>query len=376
MSVTNTKHDLPSQSNKNEGARKWIQRAFRKPSTRQVVSDEGDNVLRRKISLKRPQTAPSPSTVPARFMIPTNVRRASPYPSRHPPVRPPRPDSDVMRDVNAWLDASMSTPSPPLMSGLSYWRARTVMSPGDSANFQHAFPIVHKSDAERPSTSHSQQMKSFCRRAMRMQVRMPTLLRTRSQRTSPQKQVNRRSSSMPLLAIPYTATKQAAPPTILKRSRSVLLPIAQPPTSKTWTETQGLLSASGYLLESSYVRCGSLGSERFGETESNMQRCINVVFGQVGDSTRPSTAAAYLSREDSMGDLSDAPTYCTGPPPPSYRSRVISVRSTSSFGCIDGLSPAQRQVTQQHAAHRYGMRKKMKRFAQTHFTLRLLEREV
>jgi hypothetical protein len=69
-----------------------------------------------------------------------------------------------------------------------------------------------------------------------------------------------------------------------------------------------------------------------------------------------------------MGDLSDAPTYFTGPPPPSYRSRAASVMTTSSFGCIDGMSVEQLQMSRQRAALQRGMKGKLKKFAQNFTT--------
>lgn len=73
-----------------------------------------------------------------------------------------------------------------------------------------------------------------------------------------------------------------------------------------------------------------------------------------GESTRPSTAGGHLSRDESLGDLSlsEAPTYSSGRPPPSYRSHTASIMTTSSFGCVDGMSPAKRQISQQRAAMR------------------------
>jgi hypothetical protein len=113
---------------------------------------------------------------------------------------------------------------------------------------------------------------------------------------------------------------------------------------------------------------GTPASVRLGDTESVFERRVNAIFmrtARSAEDTRPSTAAAGLTREDSMGDLSDAPTYFSGPPPPSYRSRPESILTTSSFGCIDGMNPTQRQISQQRAALQRGMKCKLKRFAQT-----------
>ncbi|KAF2124094.1 hypothetical protein P153DRAFT_391130 [Dothidotthia symphoricarpi CBS 119687] len=378
MTAMHTKYSFPPTRNKNEGARRWLQRAFRRPAVRQAESSEGDGWLRRRMSLKRPQTAPNPSTAPTVPSSSIHVERISTCFRGQPPPRPPRPDADVMRDINAWLDTSTSMPSPPLMSGLPYWRAGTAVCPGESVDFQYAVPIVRKPDAEKLSTSPSQQMKSLCHGAKMMQVRMPSLLRSLSQHTAVRKQMKRRSSSMPLLAIAYTETQQAAPPMVLTRSRSSRPP-ARRPTSKASTEMRELLSAGQNSLEHLPVRHGSRASARFGQTESNTERRINAVLGHAarsGNSTRPSTAGAHASGEDSMCDLSDAPTYSSGPPPPSYRSHAASMLSTSSFGCVDGMNPAQRQISQQQAAHRHGVRRKLKKFARAHFTTCTREREV
>lgn len=101
-----------------------------------------------------------------------------------------------------------------------------------------------------------------------------------------------------------------------------------------------------------------------------MERRMNALFGRTrsADSTQPSTSAAHGTGDGSTGDLSEAPTYFSGPPPPSYRSRPASILSTSSFGCIDGMNPAYRQISQQRAAEQRGMKNKLKRFAQNFTT--------
>ena len=183
---------------------------------------------------------------------------------------------------------------------------------------------------------------------------MPLLLRTTSQRIVARRQVNRRSNSMPLLAIPYEETQQGAPPKIITRSRSFLVASARTSISKTPTESQWLPFAEKYyfdlpLLDSTRTSVAYSSVEGLGERRTN---ALLRQTTRSGESTRPSTAGAHLNRDDSMGDLSEAPTYSSGRPPPSYRSRTASIMTTSSFGCVDGMSPAQRQVSQQRAAMR------------------------
>jgi hypothetical protein len=291
-------------------------------------------------------------------------------PCIQPPSRPPRPDSGVIRDVNAWLDASVNNPSPPLMAGVSYWKSGTAANARDTAGIQHAIPIVQEPGDDRPLTSHSQQVKSFRRRARKIHVQMPLLARNRSHRSTARRQVHRRSNSMPVFAVPYEATQQATPPRIVTRTRSILdsaihrVP-EKPPTNL--NRELPALPVHEPRAEQPHHRYDSPASGRTSEMDGSMERRMFALFGvstRSADSTRPSTAAAHISREDSMGDLSDAPTYFSGPPPPSYRSRPVSVLTTSSFGCVDGMNPAQRQLSQQRAAEQRGMKSKLKRFAQ------------
>ncbi|KAF9697724.1 hypothetical protein EKO04_004387 [Ascochyta lentis] len=278
--------------------KRWLHRRLWKPASRQLLGGDRD---------QRPQTAPQ---------IPIDIALPSPRLAVHPPPRPPRPESGVIRDVNAWLDASMDLPPPPLMGGLPYWRAASAVPSITTTDVQYAIPIVR--EPGRPLTPSSQQVKSFCRRAKKMQAKVPTLLRTTSQRIVARKQISRRSHSMPLLAIPYGQTREAAPPKLVTVSTRAEVPLLPPSAAC----TQSLLrQTSGSPL---------------------------------------STAITHVSREESMGDVSEAPTYSSGRPPPSYRSRTASIVTTSSFGCVDGMSPAQRQVSQQRALKCRGVRGRVK----------------
>jgi hypothetical protein len=109
------------------------------------------------------------------------------------------------------------------------------------------------------------------------------------------------------------------------------------------------------------------GSGRSSAAECSMERrmgMMSIRSVRSADSTHPSTTAAPITREDSAGDFSDVPSYSSGLHPPSYRSRPASILTTSSFGCIDGMDPAQRQISQQRAVMQRGVKGKLRRFAQ------------
>ncbi|KAL1610530.1 hypothetical protein SLS60_002199 [Paraconiothyrium brasiliense] len=102
----------------------------------------------------------------------------------------------------------------------------------------------------------------------------------------------------------------------------------------------------------------SSGSMQLRELECEMDRLVLDQGPPTGSTLRAGAlAAAHLPREDSMGSFSSAPTYFSGLPPPSYKSRPASSRpasilTTSSFGCIDGMNPEQRQLSQKRAAQK------------------------
>ncbi|KAF1925153.1 uncharacterized protein M421DRAFT_70754 [Didymella exigua CBS 183.55] len=355
-----TSTEIFRQPSKHDTAKKWLHRRLWKPASRQLLRTDNDGGLRRKLSLKRPQTAPTsgrvtPEVIAPVPQIPINMELPSPRLVLHAPPRPPRPDSGVMRDVNAWLDASMSSPPPPLMGGLPYWRSASAVPATYSTGMQYAIPIVREPGTSRPMTPSGQQVKLYCRRgAKKVQAKMPSLLRTASQRIVARKQINRRSNSMPLFAIPYEQTQQGPPPKMLTRSRSFLLSSARRSLSKCPAEEQGLLDHGSFdlpVLGSTRTSIAYSGLERSGE------RHMHGLLGhgtKSGSRTRPSTAGGRLGRDESLGDLSlsEAPTYSSGRPPPSYRSRTASIMTTSSFGCVDGMGPAQRQISQQRAGVR------------------------
>ncbi|KAJ4371778.1 hypothetical protein N0V86_008332 [Didymella sp. IMI 355093] len=358
MLVATSKDTLPQ--SKDDTPKRWLHKRLWKPASRQLLGSDNDGGLRRKLSLKRPQTAPTsgrvtPEAIPAVPQIPINIELPSPRLAIHPPPRPPRPDSGVMRDVDAWLDASMSSPPPPLMSGLPYWRSASAVPMTHCTGMQYAVPIVQEPGPSRATTPSGQQVRLYCRRgAKKVQAKMPSLLRTASQCVVGRTQLNRRSNSMPLISIPYEQTQQGPPPKILTRSRSFLLASARTSMSKTPTEEQALLGHASFdlpVLGSTRTSIAYSGIERSGERgRYGLPRHST----KSGESTRPSTTGGHVSRDASLGDLSlsEVPTYSSGRPPPSYRSRTASMVTTSSFGCIDGMSAVQRQISQQRAAMR------------------------
>jgi hypothetical protein len=69
-----------------------------------------------------------------------------------------------------------------------------------------------------------------------------------------------------------------------------------------------------------------------------------------------------MIHEDSMGNLSEVPTYYSGAPPPSYRTYATSIRSMSSFGCIDGLRSPD-GTRRQGSSRRRDMKRKLENLA-------------
>jgi hypothetical protein len=370
MTILPTMNTFSASGSNHSTAKQWFQRRLPKMRSVEPNDDKCDG-MREQANLRRPQTAPTSgvvrdmSVVPAVPPISIDTQPRLHCSTARSPTCPLRPDSGVMRDVNAWLDASVVPPTP-LMGGLSYWKQAQDPHARDTASTQHAIPIIQVTRDKGPSTSQSQHGKLFRRPAKGIQVQMPLLTWDNSTWDRSQKQISKRSNSMPLVAIPYEATQQANQPALFTRNRSVS------------DQTTGSLSSPGVSserllsdethLERPRIRYGTPCSTRSSDAEGSLERRMNAVFGRSklsAGSTRPSTAAGHLSREDSVGDYSDTPTYFTGLPPPLYRSRPASILTTSSFGCIDGMKPEQRQIRQQRAAQQRGVRCKIKKFAQS-----------
>jgi hypothetical protein len=167
------------------------------------------------------------------------------------------------------------------------------------------------------------------------------------------KQVNRHSNSVPVIGVPYEETREGTPPILMTRRRSSVSPTVRIVPANSPAVPRARVPSDECLLEQPRLRHGSASSTRTSEAEGSIDRRMNALFGRstrCADSTRPSTAAAHIHREHSMGSLSDAPTYFTGHAPPSYHSRPASILTTSSFGCINGMNPAQRQVSEQRCS--------------------------
>jgi hypothetical protein len=221
--------------------------------------------------------------------------------------------------------------------------------------------VVHEPEGEPASASSGQQLKLFCRRAKKMQVRMPSLQRTRSQRPTILK-INRRSDSTPVMGLPYEQTRECSPPRFLVRLKSTRRPATASNIHRA-TDNPGYVEIGhGPFIDISGHR-GSPASEGVG----CLERHFNATASQrarTGDWLRPVPVTGLIPREDSMGSMSDAPTYFSGPPPPSYRSRTASILTTSSFGCVDGMNPEYRQLSQQRAQEKRSVKGKLKKFAQ------------
>ncbi|KAF2657699.1 hypothetical protein K491DRAFT_594436 [Lophiostoma macrostomum CBS 122681] len=332
----------------------WLSRHLRKPGL--THRDDGRGYVRQHQEPRRPQTAPSSGAASKHVEFTFSPDPPVPRPHREPPPRPPRPDSGVIQDVNAWLDATIVKPGPVLMSGIPYWREGDGLVAGMSSGIRYATPIVRHVTEERPVTSPNQKDKALVRIAKKIQVHMPTLLRTRSQRnTIIQRNPDyRRSRSMPILA-PSSELLAAETPQAAPRSRS-LVNVAQPYTPTIVSSLgEGSVRKSETWAPSTATRLESSASVRFDEQELSMERRVNSVFGSSpgprGGGIRR-VPVSRMPREDSMGNLSDAPSYATGPPPPSYRSRAESRMTTSSFGCVDRMNAQRRQLSHQRAVQR------------------------
>lgn len=372
MTVTNTDNAVSVADKRYKRARKWLRQRIQKVVPRQAPSHTTEDThIQRKASLKRPSTAPASGTASrlddAAFIAgaPFDTNQASSHPPVPPLVHPVRPDSSVVRDVNAWLETSTDTLSRPLMSGIPYWREAAVIGLKDSAVAQYAVPVSVASGAVRPATAASQQTTYFRRPAIKMQVGLPSILRTKSPHPMNRNRTNRDSASIPHSTISYQDVQDDAAGMRITLSESSPTPHV-PPSSRQIPTRDGVSFVDQLSREYSPSWHNTSTSVSFGSAPSDSHRHANKLFvhsARGTDHVRPSTAAADIAREGSMGALSDVPTYSTGPPPPSYRSRPESTMTTSSFGCIDGMNMAQRQISQQRAAVQRGMRCRLKRLA-------------
>ncbi|PSN75489.1 hypothetical protein BS50DRAFT_582170 [Corynespora cassiicola Philippines] len=353
--------DIPKQSSaanstsssKSVATKKWLTRRFR--AAKVAGGMTGPSIP---LSSERPQTAPSPGTTRVPATPPPTVEIPLTRPLNKPPPRPPRPDSATINNVNQWLDRNLVKQAPPLMTGLSYWREGACAEAGGPGGIQYAMPIDR--EEQKPAAPHGQHIKAFCRRAKKMQVRMPSLLRAKPQCNSVhQQQMHRRSASTHLLALPYENTEDTnSTARLLAYPQSPGSLLQRPSTASASMRTPDSRGAISQTIFTPSNRHNSAVSAGTGGSAQSMERRIDLVtlFSPM--------ASAYLSREDSLGNMSEAPTYFTGRRPPSYRSRPASIITTSSFGCIDGMNPEQRQLSQQRAQRNRGVKGKFKKLAQ------------
>lgn len=356
------------QTAKQDSAKHWFTRHLLRSVPRQAEGNTQQLKMIRQLSFRRPRTAPPdrPSTAPSLgpaakdesdplLRIPAMQLQRSPC--RHElkaSPRPARPAPEVLLNVDAWL--ATSKPSSPLMGGLSYWREGDPADSEEAVNVQYAIPIIQEPSYETLSPSHSQQLRSLYRRAKK-QVRMPSIRRAKSPRAM-EEDANERSESAPVLAVPYEQTQPGEAPFFATRMTATH-PLTRPSTAAAASPSTGaginlrLLPTIDLSL-----RRDSPGSMQLRELECEMERLALGQSPLTGSNLRPGAlAAANLPREDSMGSFSSAPTYFSGMPPPSYKSRPASSRpasilTTSSFGCIDGMNPEQRQLSQRRAAQK------------------------
>lgn len=341
----------------------WYTRRLLRSAPRQAERHPRQAKMIRQLSLRRPRTAPTrrPSTAPSsnpavrdgfapQPALP-DVRLQHPQYSHEPkaPLRAPRPGPDILLDVDAWL--ATSKPSSPLMGGLSYWREGNPADVEEATNVQYAIPIIQEHSDERLSPSHSQQFKSLCRRA-KMQVRIPSIRRVNSPQAG-EEDGNARSESAPVLAVPYDQTRAGEMPYFATRLTNAH---PRPATAAASSPPVDAAIDRQLLNVDLPFRRDSPGMMQLRELEYAMD---SLALGQsplTGSTLRPGApSAAHWPREDSMGSFSSAPTYFSGMPPPSYKSRPTSSRpasvlTTSSFGCIDGMNPEQRELSQRRAA--------------------------
>jgi hypothetical protein len=309
--------------------------------------------------LNRPSTAPpsdpaaKSESIPPRPMPPLQSQRVPFRREFNSPPRSPRPEPEVLLNVDAWL--ATSKPSSPLMGGLSYWREGNPAGAETGANVQYAIPVIQESGCERLSASHSQQWRSLCRRAKK-QVRMPSIRRMKSPRYI-EEDNSACSESAPVLAVPYDQTQLGVAPFTTRMT--ITRPATRPSAAAATCPSTGAIADCLFAPSDDLpLRRDCPGSVQLRDLECEMEGCVLGQSPLTSSTLRPGAlAAAHLPREDSMGSFSSAPTYFSGMPPPSYKSRPASSRpasmlTTSSFGCIDGMNPEQRHLSQERAAQK------------------------
>ena len=311
-------------------------------------------------STGRPSTAPCSSSttkdesIPPLPLMPPEFHHLLNRQKLDSPLRPSTPNSMVTPKIDVWLDSSK--PLPALMGGLSYWKEGDHTTIDRVTNVQYAIPIIQEPDCQKSSTSHGEQLKSFYRRAKK-QVRMPSFRQLKPSHTS-EANDDERSESIPTLSIPYELMEPGGSPMCIARKEATNA-LMRPSTA---VSTTPVILPNGQAVMASAdspLRRNSLSGIQFLEMDFEMGQLV-LDHSSLSDSNprRGALAAAHLPREDSMGSFgSSAPTYASGVPPPSYKSRPassrpVSILTVSSFGCIDGMNAEYRQLSQKKAAEK------------------------
>lgn len=318
----------------------------------------------------RPQTAPPDLNNTKTHMFtnglePPLVRRC-----HDPPPRPPRPDSDVLRHVNAWLDTSVIKPDTKIKTEITSRGhgagASETMQP-ETKYTKYTIPIVEAEETRNTITDHGRhQPHFFTRRAKKREVKIPFVHRSRSHRAIRPRSIStpRRSLSMPLLSLD-TERGEASTLDSPVSSRSLMDFI--PCTSDHSSLSSIMRRIRTEDMHNS--RPGTSTLSEAGGAESRMDRRINAFCQRAPTLVEFPRLAGSINgvmKQGSTGNLSEAPTYSSGVAPPSYRSRAVSIRSTSSFGCVDGMSAEyrrQKKYERQQKRDR-SVKERLKRFAQ------------
>jgi len=347
--------------------RKWFTRHLLRQLSRPKLCDEDRKHLISKDDIARPNTAPTNSSVTNPFGFNTSLEPPLVRPRREPPPRPPRPDSNAMRDVHAWLENSVTKPAP-VVRGLPCMK-ESLPTSETTPEFGYTIPIVDRPEIDSEPPAQTRHAHLFCDRRRGIQVKMPSLLRTRSNRFArlQPSRIDRRSASMPVLTlVPEASTNDFSD---LPNPSQISVPLT-PRTPRT-PGSKSLASSIGRFHRPNRVE---LDSDCHTELVppgpgacTSVEQHVNAVLPQspfTEEFTRLAALPNMISREASMGELSQAPTYSSGPAPPSYQSYAESIRTTSSFGCIDGMNSEHRRYNRcikEDKAHR--MKRKLKKFA-------------
>ena len=338
---------------KNEGfqggpAKRWHAIELFKPASHQakrVTIREGEQ--QKKLSNILAPSAQE-SVGPAEIPSPTSVTPLTQTNGSAPP-RPARPSSTIIRDVHAWLDATVIRSPPGIMGGIPHWRDSSTFSSNPSpSDVQYAVPIVNHSRIESDGSGTSSE--SHRRH------------RIRSIACSPPK-VHVRIRSMPLLPSQrHERNTSSSAPKHCSKSLMILLSCSAIPE---WPTADALevvaVQANRRNILKSTCRWGWMKNLWVShEDELVLVAQTSVSHEQLPGADESLRAPnSSMIHDDSMGNLSEVPTYYSGAPPPSYRAHAASIRSMSSFGCVDGLRSLD-GTRRQGSSRRRGMKRKLK----------------